>query len=311
MKTVLYYGLRRYFPQQRRSELKKWLASSRKRFSAAYCLAHGRFDAKELVANMASRITTDFDILMVHSGYDKLTPMYTGTPADLVNELIAYCGPNRTLAMPTFVFGGQKQDPITYYKDRPFDVRRTVTEMGLMSEIFRRKPGVKRSMHPTHSVAALGPLAAEMTATHHLSKTKAGKDTPFEYMAGKKTVIVGLGTEYFRSLTQAKGVEDLLGDKFPIPFKTRSATVQILDETGKEFPYDLTIKYFMAPVRAISLRQLLNQEELTTWTFHGAHMWRTYANRVTEALLDGAKRGITVYGKVDPNWRPEHGNGPE
>jgi len=34
--------------------------------------------------------------------------MYTGTALELVNMLIDYCGPDKTLAMPAFYFGDPK-----------------------------------------------------------------------------------------------------------------------------------------------------------------------------------------------------------
>ena len=59
--------------------------------------------------------------------------------------------------MPAFFFGGPEADPAAYYLKRPvFDVRRQPSEMGLLSELFRRRESVRRSLHPTASVCALG-----------------------------------------------------------------------------------------------------------------------------------------------------------
>ena len=296
--TRLYYALRRCFDQRQRAEMKHWLAAARKRFPGPQLLLHGRFTASELVSQFRDRINTDFEILMVHSAYDRLLPMYSGNPVELVNELMAYCGSQRTLAMPAFVLGGRYYDPIDYYKSHSFDVRRTISEMGLLTEVFRRKPGVKRSLHPTHSVCALGPLAEAMTATHHLGTTRAGKLTPFEFMAQKRTVVVGLGVEYFRCLTQAKGVEDLLGDDFPIACEKKSVPVRMIDASQREVPYQLTVREFSQPVRAIVLRSLLSKDELAEWRFHGVSLWMTFAHRVTGCLLQAASKGITIYGKA-------------
>jgi hypothetical protein len=303
LKTGLYYMLRNCLTQQKRSEIKRWLAASRKRLARAYLLVHGQFTAKDLVNELTRRIKSDFDILMVHSAYDRLLPMYTGTPVELVDELMAFCGKERTLAMPAFTLGGRDQDPIEYYKINTFNVRRTVSEMGLPTEVFRRKPGVKRSLHPTHSVCAFGPLAEELTATHHLCTTRAGKHSPFEVMARKRTVIVGIGIEYFRCLTQAKGVEDILGDEFPIPCSKRTQKVRMLDAGGREVAYPLTVRLFEQPVKAIVLRSLLSKDELIEWRFRGTALWMTFAHRVTECLLEAAPKGITIYGPVKQRCR--------
>jgi aminoglycoside N3'-acetyltransferase len=298
LKTQVYYLIRRAFNQERRAELKRWFAANRKRFAWYYTTVHGRFTAKELVADIASRIRGDFDILMVHSAFERLLPMCSSSPLELVNELAAFCGPKRTLAMPAFILGGRYYDPIEHYRHNSFDVRKTVAETGLITEVFRRRAGVKRSLHPTHSVCALGPLADELTATHHLATTRAGKLTPFDYMAGKRTVVLGLGLEFFRCLTQAHSVEDLLGDEFPIAFERRSVQVEMTDAHGNKVPYLLTLPKYAQAAHAVVLRSLLTRDELIEWRFRGAILWLTFANRVTEVLLEAAPRGITFFGKV-------------
>jgi aminoglycoside 3-N-acetyltransferase len=297
---LLYYTARRCFGQQRRAALKVWMGWSRKKFASAYRAAYGQFTAAELMAQFREMIQEDFDILMVHSAYDRLLPMYSGTLQELVNELIAFCGPNRTLAMPAFLLGAPDYDPIQYYRTRTFDVRRTISESGLPTEVFRRKPGVKRSLHPTHSVCALGPLAEELTSTHHLGTTKAGKHSPFEVMAKKRTVVIGIGVEYYRSLTQAKSIEDIMGDAFPVACSTQSLDVRMLDEQGAERVYPLKIKKFAQPVQGSILRSLMSPLELMERRFHGVPLWKTSAHRVTECLLAAAPKGITFYGKVLP-----------
>lgn len=295
----LYYFVRRYFNQETRSAIKKGLFAGRKRFSRLYLARHGTFTAREVVAELRAHIQDDFDILMVHSAYDRMLPMYSGNPGELVNELMAFCGPQRTLAMPAFVLGAPSYDLVQHYERNTFDVRRTISEMGLFTEVFRRKPGVKRSLHPSHSVCALGPLAEEMTANHHLAGTRMGKGTPFDVMARRRTVIVGIGQEYFRCLTQAKCVEDILGDDYPIECEKRTVAVRMFDGTGQALPYQLTIRDFAQPVGAVVLRKLLNRDELREWTFHGVNLWMTTAGRVTECLLKAAPRGITVYGRAN------------
>jgi aminoglycoside 3-N-acetyltransferase len=78
-----------------------------------------------------------------------------------VQMLIEFCGAERTLAMPAFYFG----DPdlggtsATFEKNLRFDLRRTPSQMGLATEIFRRTKGVRHGRHPIYRVSALGPLA--------------------------------------------------------------------------------------------------------------------------------------------------------
>src|SRR5205814_935821 len=84
--------------------------------------------------------------------------------------------PDGTLLVPTSPFIGWQED---YIASKPtFDVRRTPSRMGLMTELFRRMPDTVRSLHPTHSVAGWGAHAEELLSTHHLGET-FGETSPF------------------------------------------------------------------------------------------------------------------------------------
>ena len=65
-----------------------------------------------------------------------------------------------------------------FERDEVFDVRRTPTAMGLLSEMARRQSDAARSLHPTHSVVAVGPLAGELVATHHVIPILAARRAP-------------------------------------------------------------------------------------------------------------------------------------
>jgi len=47
-----------------------------------------------------------------------------------------------------------------------FDPRATPSEMGLVTETARRRPGAVRSQHPRHSVVVIGANAEELTSGH-------------------------------------------------------------------------------------------------------------------------------------------------
>ena len=294
IKSQLYIATRRLISQRKRDALKRRVITFRKRLSGVYLMLYGRHSARELVEQLKTRVPDDFEVLMIHSAYDRLLPMYQGGPQDLVNELIAFCGKDRTLAMPTFSLGGRLYNK-DYFRTHPFDVKRTPSEMGLLTEVFRRTPGVTRSLHPTHSVCAIGPLAGELTATHHLASTRVGRGTPFETMAQRRTAIVGLGIEYYRCITQAHTAEDMLGDEFPVKFEKQPIPTVLIDYRGNKIPYNLTIPRSSKLVHNTLLRSLLSEEELKVWKFNGTVMWMAVASSVTERLLEAAKKGVTIW----------------
>jgi aminoglycoside 3-N-acetyltransferase len=294
-KARVHHVVRRCLSQDRRNVIKRWQRSARKRMTVVLTLLHGTYSAKEIVDDLKTRIPRDAEILMVHSSYDRMLPMYKGTPQDLVNELIAFCGKDRTLVMPAFVLGGRLYDKKEYFRTHAFDVKRTPSEMGILTEVFRRTPGVMRSLHPTHSVCGIGPLAPALIATHHLASTRTGEGTPFGIMRQKPTAIVGLGIEYFRCVTQTHTAEDILGDEFPVKFQRTPIPVELVDWEGNRIRYNLVIPQASKMLDNTLLRSLLLEDELIEWTFRGTAMFVTVAGTVTERLIEAARKGITVY----------------
>ncbi|WP_162268047.1 AAC(3) family N-acetyltransferase, partial [Thiohalocapsa sp. ML1] len=124
--------------------------SVRKQSAPLLKLVYGTFDARALCSHLESRIGADFDCLMVHSSINKLAPMYRGGPLELVKALLELVGPERTLAMPAFYFGDPKIGGLLdTLRARPeLDLRRTPSQVGMATELFRRMPGVLCSRHP-------------------------------------------------------------------------------------------------------------------------------------------------------------------
>jgi aminoglycoside N3'-acetyltransferase len=294
--------LRRALSQERRTELKRLHGLARKKLAPVMSMVYGAFSTEDLIAELAHRLPKDFEVLMVHSSFDCLLPMYKGTAKDLIAALVDFCGPERTLVMPSFVMGGRTYDSSTYFRDRPFDVRRTPSEMGMIAEIFRKTPNVLRSLHPTCSVCALGPLAKEMTAGHHVSETGLSPDSPFGVMTRRRTAILGLGVEYYRCLTHAHTATHQMGDEFPIKFTNKSTQVTLIGYDGNRYEYTLGLPDRSKKLDLRVIWSVLSKDELIEWRFHGVSMFVVpQAGVLTERLVDAARRGITIYGKAPIN----------
>jgi aminoglycoside N3'-acetyltransferase len=144
-------------------------------------------------------------------------------------------------------------------------------------------------------VCALGPLADELTATHHLAATSFGAGTPFGLMAERRTAIVGLGTEYFRCLSQVHAAEDLLGDRYPLRLRPETVPVELRAPDGAVYAYELAVDAQGLERRMELLERIMSPDELARWRFHGVPLFVTSAARVTEVLVDAAERGETIY----------------
>ena len=120
-------------------------------------------------------------------------------------------------------------------KDPVFNVRKTPSRMGIISEIFRRKKGVLRSLHPTHPVLAYGKDAAWIVEGHEECVFPCGKNTPFDKFRSLNGKILFFDVP-FRTFTFLHYLEDMIKDSLPFPVYTEEPfTVRVIDYNGKEF----------------------------------------------------------------------------
>lgn len=270
--------------------------SLRLRMAPVLKLIHGTFDTAALRAHLEQRVGNDFEILMVHSSVNHMKPMYSGTPLDLVRMLVDWCGAKRTLVMPAFYFGapGFNGAADTFQANPRFDLRRTPSQMGLATELFRRWPGVVTSRHPVYRTAALGPRAHELTAGHEHASSPTGLGTPFEHMARHNTRIIGIGKP-MQVLTQAHHVEGLMGDEFPVPSVVGEPVPMTLVDGEQEIGFMLTRRSYEGRFDIWRLRKIMKPAMLQEWTFRHVPMFAARAADVTHCLVDAARRGITLY----------------
>lgn len=92
-------------------------------------------------------------VLVVHSSLSRFGYVRGGA-ATVVAALREALGPDGTLIMPTHSY--------SVLGLPPYDPAASRSGTGSVTEYFRKLPGVVRSAHPTHSVAGLGPRAAEI-----------------------------------------------------------------------------------------------------------------------------------------------------
>jgi aminoglycoside 3-N-acetyltransferase len=257
---------------------------------------YGTFDSTMLREHLAQTVGKDFEVLMVHSSVNNMKPMYTGSPLDLVQMLMSFCGPERTLVMPAFYFGDTAEGGAyaAFKKNPRFDIKRTPSMMGLATELFRRTRGVIQSRHPIYRVSAFGPLAAQLTAGHEQAGTALGHGTPFDFMANHKTRVIGIGKP-IQVLTQAHSVEHLMGEDFPVPGHAGEPLNMTLLDGKEEIPFTLTSRGLQWRFNIWKLQSIMNRDTLKEWKFHSVPLFATYASVVTEALLEAAKRGVTLY----------------
>ncbi len=209
--------------------LKRRLKGVLKKYRLIFIRWRYGFGADELAQALTKLGIKTGDRLMVHSSLDRLEG-FTGKISDLIAVLQQAVGPSGLLLMPTLPFAGSALDWVR--SNKPFDSQKTPSQSGLLTELFRRSPGVIRSVHPTHAVAAWGDQAETICQNHPTSRTPCGQGSPYAYLLadGWKLLFLGAGLE---SMTLFHAIEETLEPQMPIsPFTQEQYQLQSKDSSG-------------------------------------------------------------------------------
>lgn len=143
------------------------------------------------------------------------------TANQLVDDLLELVGPSGTLVMPThaayqneetFVAPAANSPPIRY------DPATTPCGVGLANEVFWRRKGSQRSLHPYNMVAARGPLAAELLRDN-LNDSKPlphGIHSAYYRFCQRNGLVVSVGVSLARSMTLIHVAEETRDQQWPI-----------------------------------------------------------------------------------------------
>jgi aminoglycoside 3-N-acetyltransferase len=148
-------------------------------------------ESAAVVALMRDAGVAGDGVLFVHCAFRGLRAR--GFRADALTEaLLEYMGEG-TLVMPAMSWR-------TVTPANPdFDELATPSHVGILAEVFRARYATHRSLHPTHSVAARGRLAAELTSGHHLDDTPCSLNSPYGKATREEAHILMLGVGLERS----------------------------------------------------------------------------------------------------------------
>jgi aminoglycoside 3-N-acetyltransferase len=154
-------------------------------------------------------------------------PLYIGGADTVIEALLDVCGPEGTLCIPSLSY------LFTTESNPTFHIRSTPTNLGVIPETFRRREGVLRSLHPTHSVCAYGAQAEEITRDHAKDRSPVGVHSPFRKIRDLGGQVVFLGCSP-RCNTSIHGVEETLSDPPPYLFKQSTITYTITGDDGEQ-----------------------------------------------------------------------------
>ena len=190
-----------------KSAVKGQLKGLRQRYARAF---HA-FDAGDFERSVRGLGLAAGDVVLVHSAWDAFAG-FQGKPTDVIAALQRVVTPGGTVLMPTIPFTGTAVEHVARHP--VFDVARTPSRVGLLTELFRRSTGVVRSVHPTHAVAAWGSDAVPMCRDHHEAATPCGERSPYMRLLERdgKVLLVGADID---SLTLWHALEEKLESRLP------------------------------------------------------------------------------------------------
>ncbi len=131
----------------------------------------------EVVAGLRALGAGPGEIIFAHSSLSSFGCVEHGAET-VIEALIRSVSPGGTVVLPTLC---QKD------KERRFetwDIATSPSDVGKITEVFRQRPDVRRSDHPTHSVAALGPHTEQIISGHAAAGGRPGPWGPAAFGHG-------------------------------------------------------------------------------------------------------------------------------
>lgn len=164
-------------------------------------------DLKEQLAAMG---LNGGETILIHSSMKSVGQVDGG--ADTVLDAWSEFFADGLLLLPTHTWKNVNEaNPV-------YNLESTPSCVGLLTNMFMKRDGVVRSLHPTHSMAGLGRNAAEYLAGEEYCNTPCTPGGCYDRLkdCGGKILLVGVGHErntYIHSVEEVLNVPNRLSDK--------------------------------------------------------------------------------------------------
>ena len=206
------------------------------------------YDRRQLLDALREVGVRPGDSVMLHSAFSRENG-FAGSIGSLIDTFIEAVGPDGHLLMVSLPYRNASLDWLL--SGRCLDVRKTPSMMGMVSEVFRRRDDVRRSVHPTHPILVYGPDAERFIAAHADCVYPCGPGTPFEALtsADGRVVFFDVPMDTF---TYFHYLEHLVHSTLPFPLYTDELfDAQVIDAEGNQ----RTVKTYAFAREAIRRRR--------------------------------------------------------
>jgi len=164
-------------------------------------------------------------VVLVHSSLSRLGNVKGGADA-VVDSLLAAVGSSGTVLFPTLT-GTERDGPAA---PPVVDVRSTPCWTGRIPETARRRTGARRSLHPTHSITALGADADRYASGHDGSETPCDTHSPYYRLIADGGLILLMGGVTQDSNTTLHCLEELA--EVPYHLQSEATDGIVVDAEG-------------------------------------------------------------------------------
>lgn len=219
--------LAKLLPRAWKLAIKAQLKQLRGWYASTFC----SFGPPQLLQALQALGVQPGDTVMLHSAYSVESGL-RGSVSDLIDTFIKAVGPEGHLLMVSLPYRNASLDWLQ--SGRRFDVRKTPSMMGMVSEVFRRRPDVLRSLHPTHPILVHGPQAERFIAAHPNCLHPCGPGTPFDEVAKADGKVVFFNVPLY-TFTFFHYLEHVVSPTLPFALYTDTLfEAQVVDATGQE-----------------------------------------------------------------------------
>lgn len=184
--------------------------------------------------------------------------------------------------------------------DYVFDVRTAPIAMGVINERLAANPDAVRSIHPTHSVVAIGKDSHFYTGEHHLDTTPFGVHSPYYKLLQRRAKILLLGATQ-NNVTFIHAIEDMLGDAHPVTvYSKKKYDIKCIDNCGNSLVVQTTVHSPWAGAFrdcSIMTKLLKDYDAIQASSIGESSIMMFDCYNYTMAYLDYLASGFSIYGK--------------
>ncbi|MFT5721793.1 MAG: aminoglycoside 3-N-acetyltransferase [Motiliproteus sp.] len=207
-------------------------AALKRRIKQLLCRTLWKFSVDDLVKHLKKQGLGTGDTLIVHASW-RPDSGFNGNPAEMIRALKQVIGPEGLLVMTSMPYQNESSRAFLE-RGGTLNVRRSPSQMGLLSEVFRRNKETLRSLSPTHPLLAWGAGSENFIAGHDLALSPFGPKSPFQKLLDLDAKVLCIDAP-FATITFSHFVEDRIAPLLPFPlYEPQIFTGRVIDHSSEE-----------------------------------------------------------------------------